>query len=99
MLMHAIHGNGVFTVRANGNTAMVDSGVYSVNGREEIRKSSNSYKNQNRIHKLMTGLMKKYGSFKYENQIYLMKGLDLWESEATFKPMEGKELQKSVRWG
>lgn len=95
MLMHAIHGNGKLIVRANGNTAVVNSGVYTVNGKERIRKSPTGYKNQNRIHKLMIGLMQKYGSFEYEGKPYLMKGLDHWQSDGTYKLVANEELKRS----
>lgn len=99
MLMHAIHGNGTLTVRTNGNIAEADSGVYKVNGQERIRKSPTGYKNQNRIHKLMIGLIQKYGSFEYESKQYLMKGLDHWQSDGTYKLVENEELKRSAKWG
>ncbi|TDT41964.1 hypothetical protein CLV90_3197 [Maribacter spongiicola] len=99
MLMHAIHGNGKLIIRANGNIAEVSSGVYTVNGQERIRKSSNTYKNQNRIHKLMIGLMHKYGSFEYEGKQYLLKGMDHWQSDGTYKLVANEELKRSIKWG
>jgi hypothetical protein len=98
MLMHAIHGNGILTVSANGNVAEVDSGVYTVNGREVIKKSSIGYHNQNRIHKLMTGLMEKYGVFQYETKSYKFMGIDRWESEGV-KERNNCKVETSVRWG
>ncbi len=99
MLMHAIHGNGTLIVKANNNTAEVSSGIYSVNGQERIRKSTIGYKNQNRIHRQMMGLMQKYGVYEYEGNIYRLKGMDHWESEAISKVKKNVSLLKPVRWG
>ncbi|WP_281541566.1 hypothetical protein [Maribacter aestuarii] len=96
--MHTNKDNGILSVRANGNVAEVDSGVYSVNGREVIKKSSIGYQNQNRIHKLMTGLMEKYGIFQYETKSYKFIGIARWESEGV-KERNNSVVETSVRWG
>ena len=45
MLMHALHVNGILTARANGTIAQVDPGVYTLNVREILKKSSVGYQN------------------------------------------------------
>jgi len=96
MVMHCVHGNGTINVVSGVNVAEVSSGIYTVNGQERIRKSVNGYKNQHKMHKIMMGLIEKYGTFTYQDIVSVKDG-NLWTSKANTKPLSTSNI-KQAKW-
>ena len=86
-------------VVSGGNVAEVSSGVYMVNAKEIMRKSTTGYKNQRRIYDIMIRLINKYGQFQYENQTYLYKDSHWQCSRIQNKTSGQRNLSSNSKWG